>query len=179
MKLLQRKHSKRYILNYTRNQLVRGSLRPRQPLVPELLPEDLVFGANPEDHDDRDPRHLRRPDDDEQPPDERTHDATLCQPRPGAGQTQQGADGDHDERGVARVADDGVRPVGDELVVLADGELEREVAAEGAVAEGAHDAPNEAEEGSRGEGGREPHAHRRIGRTPCEHGQDALGNGRW
>ena len=51
------------------------------------------------------------------------------------------------------MADNGIGPVGDELVVLADGEFEREVASEGTVAEDAHDTSNEAEEGAGEEGG--------------------------
>ena len=66
-----------YILDYTRDQLVGGSTRPRQPLVLELPPEDLVLRTHPKDHDDRDPRDLSSPDDDKQPPDERAHDPAL------------------------------------------------------------------------------------------------------
>ncbi|KAJ2971437.1 hypothetical protein NUW54_g12507 [Trametes sanguinea] len=136
------------------NELVRRSLRPRLPLVLELLPQDLVLRPHPQDHYDRDPGDLRRPRDDEQPPDERAQDAALRQPRAAAGEAEERADGDHDERGVARVADDGVRAVRDELVVLAQGQLEGEVPAKRAVAKDADDAADGAEEGAGEEGGR-------------------------
>ena len=62
-------------------------------------------------------------------------------------------------------------------MVFPDGEFEREVASEGAVAEDTHDTPDEAEEGADGERGREPDAQSGVGRSPGEHGQDVLGGG--
>lgn len=75
------------------------------------------------------------------------------------------------------MAYNGVRSVRNELVVPAYGELERKVAAKGAVARNADDGANRTEECADKEDGRHLHAQRGVGRAPREHGEDALRDG--